>query len=79
MLRIGAKSSAVVEALPFIAFVVQIDVTPIAAELAELMLLRVRAEGLRGYEAFLTDKRTKIPDIASIQSSISLRRIKGAS
>ena len=42
-------------------------------------LLRVRAEGLREYEAFLTGKLTKIPGIASIQSSVSLRRIKGAS
>ncbi len=41
-------------------------------------LLRVRAEGLREYEAFLTGKLTKIPGIASIQSSVSLRRIKGA-
>jgi len=41
-------------------------------------LLRVRAEGLREYEAFLTGKLTKISGIASIQSSVSLRRIKGA-
>jgi Lrp/AsnC family transcriptional regulator, leucine-responsive regulatory protein len=40
-------------------------------------LLRVLAPGLREYEHFLTGKLTKIPGIASIQSSVSLRRVKG--
>lgn len=42
-------------------------------------LLRVLAPGLREYEAFLTGKLTKIPGIASIQSSVSLRRVKSSS
>lgn len=42
-------------------------------------LLRVLAPGLREYEAFLTGTLTKIPGIASIQSSVSLRRVKAAS
>ena len=39
-------------------------------------LLRVLAPGLSEYEHFLTGKFTKIPGIASIQSSVSLRRVK---
>lgn len=39
-------------------------------------LLRILAPGLREYEAFLTGIFTKIPGIASIQSSVSLRRVK---
>ena len=41
-------------------------------------LLRILAPGLREYENFLTGTLTKIPGIASIQSSVSLRRIKSA-
>lgn len=41
-------------------------------------LLRVLAPGLREYENFLTGTLTKIPGIASIQSSVSLRRVKAA-
>lgn len=39
-------------------------------------LLLVRAAGLTEYENFLTGTFTKIPGIASIQSSVSLRRVK---
>jgi Lrp/AsnC family leucine-responsive transcriptional regulator len=39
-------------------------------------LLLVRAAGLTEYEQFLTGTFTKIPGIASIQSSVSLRRVK---
>jgi len=39
-------------------------------------LLRILVPGLREYESFLTGTLTKIPGIASIQSSVSLRRIK---
>lgn len=39
-------------------------------------LLRVLASGLSAYENFLTGTLTKIPGIASIQSSVSLRRVK---
>ena len=41
-------------------------------------LLRILAPGLKEYEAFLTGVFTKIPGIASIQSSVSLRRIKAS-
>lgn len=41
-------------------------------------LLRVLASDLRAYENFLTGTLTKIPGIASIQSSVSLRRVKTA-
>ena len=41
-------------------------------------LLRILAPGLKEYEAFLTGVFTKIPGIASIQSSVSLRRVKTA-
>ncbi|MCB1479709.1 MAG: Lrp/AsnC family transcriptional regulator [Rhodobiaceae bacterium] len=41
-------------------------------------LLRILAPGLREYEAFLTGIFTKIPGIASIQSSVSLRRVKSS-
>lgn len=39
-------------------------------------LLLIRAAGLTEYEKFLTGTFTKIPGIASIQSSVSLRRVK---
>jgi Lrp/AsnC family leucine-responsive transcriptional regulator len=39
-------------------------------------LLLIRAAGLTEYEQFLTGTFTKIPGIASIQSSVSLRRVK---
>ena len=39
-------------------------------------LLRILAPGLREYEVFLTGIFTKIPGVASIQSSVSLRRVK---
>lgn len=42
-------------------------------------LLRILAPGLREYENFLTGTLTKIPGIASIRSSVSLRRVKAAS
>ncbi|WP_292516767.1 Lrp/AsnC family transcriptional regulator [Mesorhizobium sp.] len=41
-------------------------------------LLRVLTPGLKEYETFLTGKFTKIPGIASIHSSVSLRRVKSA-
>ena len=41
-------------------------------------LLRVLTPGLPEYEAFLTGTLTKIPGIASIQSSVSLRRVKSS-
>jgi Lrp/AsnC family transcriptional regulator, leucine-responsive regulatory protein len=41
-------------------------------------LLRILAPGLRDYEDFLTGILTKIPGIASIQSSVSLRRVKSS-
>ncbi len=39
-------------------------------------LLLIRAAGLAEYEQFLTGTFTKIPGIASIKSSVSLRRVK---
>lgn len=41
-------------------------------------LLRVLTSGLKEYETFLTGTLTKIPGIASIQSSVSLRRVKSS-
>jgi Lrp/AsnC family leucine-responsive transcriptional regulator len=41
-------------------------------------LLRILAPGLRDYENFLTGTFTKIPGIASIESSVSLRRVKSS-
>lgn len=41
-------------------------------------MLRILAPGLREYESFLTGTLTKIPGIASIRSSVSLRRVKAA-
>lgn len=41
-------------------------------------LLRVLTPGLKEYETFLTGTLTKIPGIASIQSSVSLRRVKSS-
>ncbi|MCF3931820.1 Lrp/AsnC family transcriptional regulator [Acuticoccus sp. M5D2P5] len=41
-------------------------------------LLRILAPGLKEYEHFLTGIFTKIPGIASIHSSVSLRRVKAA-
>jgi Lrp/AsnC family leucine-responsive transcriptional regulator len=40
-------------------------------------LLLIRVAGLAEYEEFLTGTFTKIPGIASIQSSVSLRHVKG--
>lgn len=41
-------------------------------------LLRILVPDLAEYEIFLTGTLTKIPGIASIQSSVSLRRIKSS-
>ncbi|WP_245943841.1 Lrp/AsnC family transcriptional regulator [Acuticoccus kandeliae] len=41
-------------------------------------LLRIVAPGLKEYEHFLTSIFTKIPGIASIRSSVSLRRVKAS-
>lgn len=41
-------------------------------------LLRILVAGLREYEDFLTGTLTKIPGVASIQSSVSLRRVKSS-
>lgn len=40
-------------------------------------LLRVSTENLVEFEEFLTSRLTKIPGVASIESSIPLRRVKG--
>jgi Lrp/AsnC family leucine-responsive transcriptional regulator len=40
-------------------------------------LLRVSTTGLVDFEAFLMHKLTKVPSVASIESSIPLRRVKG--
>lgn len=42
-------------------------------------LLRVATRGLADFEQFLTGRFTKIPGVASIESSIPLRRIKAGS
>lgn len=39
-------------------------------------LMRVAVEGLHEFEVFLTRKLTKFPGVASIESSIPLRRVK---
>ncbi|MBT6275698.1 MAG: Lrp/AsnC family transcriptional regulator [Chromatiales bacterium] len=39
-------------------------------------LLRIVTTGLPHYESFLTGELTKIPGVASIESSLSLRRVK---
>lgn len=39
-------------------------------------LLRIATEGLAEFEQFLVGKFTKIPGVASIESSIPLRRVK---
>jgi Lrp/AsnC family leucine-responsive transcriptional regulator len=39
-------------------------------------LLRIVATGLPHYEKFLTGELTKIPGVASIESSLTLRRVK---
>ncbi len=39
-------------------------------------LLRIVATGLPHYENFLTGELTKIPGVASIESSLTLRRVK---
>ncbi|MGA0539542.1 Lrp/AsnC family transcriptional regulator [Neotabrizicola sp. VNH66] len=39
-------------------------------------LLRVVTDGLAGFEAFLTGRLTRLPAVASIESSIPLRRVK---
>jgi Lrp/AsnC family leucine-responsive transcriptional regulator len=41
-------------------------------------LLRIVTTGLPHYEHFLTGELTRIPGIASIESSLSLRRVKSA-
>ena len=41
-------------------------------------LLRIVTTGLPHYETFLTSSLTKIPGVASIESSLSLRRVKAA-
>lgn len=41
-------------------------------------LLRVVAPNLAAYERFLTEALTRIPGVASIESSLSLRRVKDA-
>ena len=40
-------------------------------------LLRVATEGLRQFEEFLVGRMSKVPGIASMESSIPLRRVKG--
>jgi Lrp/AsnC family leucine-responsive transcriptional regulator len=42
-------------------------------------LLRVATAGLPAFEAFLTGKLTRVTGVASIESSIPLRRVKSAS
>ncbi len=39
-------------------------------------LLRIVATGLAHYESFLTSTLTRIPGVSSIESSLSLRRVK---
>lgn len=39
-------------------------------------LLRIATEGLREYEQFLAKQLTRVPGVASIESSIPLRRVK---
>ncbi len=41
-------------------------------------LLRVAVADLREFESFLTGRLTKIPGVASIESSIPIRRVKNA-
>lgn len=41
-------------------------------------LLRIITTGLPHFETFLTGELTKIPGVASIESSLSLRRVKSA-
>ncbi len=41
-------------------------------------LLRVVTTGLAGFEAFLTGQLTRVPGVSSIESSISLRRVKAS-
>lgn len=41
-------------------------------------LLRIVVAGLDEYETFLTGTLTKIPGVASIESSLSLRRVKSS-
>lgn len=41
-------------------------------------LLRIVTTGLPHYESFLTGELTRIPGVASIESSLSLRRVKSA-
>lgn len=40
-------------------------------------LLRVSVSGLEEFERFLTARLTKVPGVASIESSIPIRRVKG--
>jgi Lrp/AsnC family leucine-responsive transcriptional regulator len=39
-------------------------------------LMRIAVADLPGFEAFLTKKLTKIPSVASIESSVPIRRVK---
>jgi Lrp/AsnC family leucine-responsive transcriptional regulator len=41
-------------------------------------LLRIAVSGLEEYERFLTGRLTKLPGVASLESSIPIRRVKGA-
>ena len=40
-------------------------------------LLRVAVSGLAEFERFLTGRLTKVPGVASLESSIPIRRVKG--
>jgi Lrp/AsnC family transcriptional regulator, leucine-responsive regulatory protein len=40
-------------------------------------LMRVATPDLAAFEAFLTRRLTRVPGVASIESSLSLRRVKG--
>lgn len=40
-------------------------------------LLRIAVSGLEEYERFLTGRLTKVPGVASLESSIPIRRVKG--
>ncbi|MBE2275552.1 MAG: Lrp/AsnC family transcriptional regulator [Rhodobacteraceae bacterium] len=40
-------------------------------------LLRIAVSGLEEFERFLTGRLTKVPGVASLESSIPIRRVKG--
>ncbi len=40
-------------------------------------MLRIAVSGLAEYEQFLTGRLTKVPGVASLESSIPIRRVKG--